>query len=229
MNKGTTIVLSLHRERNGAPRQWWQWVHEETGLPWARKSTWTSSFWPEQSAWCFWTNTCGLTAMGEDIKPLFTVNAMQGELSQCYVGCPPPSVPCWVMWPHVRLRTHLLFQVTSGVWLTSYLTEMVELGNGFCKGWERKCHVPVENLGQNSISETCEDKKQYFPGCPGPAETSGYQSLTGCVACIWDPSYSHHWAWEIVGTELWAAVHGDSQMSIQCLASLRRFQSHPPD
>lgn len=97
------------------------------------------------------------------------------------------------------------------------------------RGWERKCHVPVENLGQSSISETCEDKKQYFPGCPGPAETSGDQSLTGCVACIWDPSYSHHWAWQIAGTELWAAVHGDSQMSTQCLASLRRFQSHPPD
>ena len=31
--------------------------------------------------------------MGEDIKPLFTVNAMQGECSQCCAGCPPPSVP----------------------------------------------------------------------------------------------------------------------------------------
>lgn len=170
--------------------------------------------------------------MGEDIKPLFTVNAMQGELSQCYVGCPPPSVPCWVMWPHVRVRTYLLFQVTSGVWLTNYLTETVELANGFCEGWEGKRGNAMSQLkiwDKIASQKLVKDKKQYFSGCPGPAETSGDQSLTGCVACIWDPSYSHHWAWQIAGTEHWAAVHGDSQMSTQCLASLRRFQSHPPD
>lgn len=107
----------------------------------------------------------------------------------------------------------------------SYLTEMVELANAFCEGWEGQTGNSTSQL--NSIAETFEDEKQCFSGCPSPAKTSGDQSLTGQAFHAWDSHYSHHCAWQIAYIQLWAAACGDSQMSTQCLASLQRSQSHP--
>lgn len=42
-----------------------------------------------------------------------------------------------------------------------------------------------------SISETCEDEKQYFPVCLGPLKTSGGQNLTGRAFHASVDSYSH--------------------------------------
>lgn len=81
---------------------------------------------------------------------------------------------------------------------------MVELANAFCESWEGQIGDSTFQL--IGISETCEDEKQYFPGCPGSLKTSGDQSLT--VA-----SYSHHWALQVACTQLWAAARGDGHIS----------------
>lgn len=73
--------------------------------------------------------------------------------------------PFSVMWAYMKLRTHCF-----GCNSQSYLTEMVELGNAFCVGWEDQ--AGDSTFQQISISETCEDEKQYFPGCPGLLKTS---------------------------------------------------------
>lgn len=93
----------------------------------------------------------------------------------------------------------------------SYLTEMVELANAFCEGWEGQAGDSTGML--ISISETCEEEKQYFPGCPGPLKTSGDQSLTGWAFHASVASCSHHWALQVACTQLWAAAHGDRYIS----------------
>lgn len=230
MDKGTTIACSLFT--GGVSRQWWQQVPRGTGLFWTGKSTWTNSSWLRQSTWSFWTYMCGLTAVGENIAPQITLNAMQGQHSQSCVGRPPLSVPMSSdVTSHEARDTH----TGSGHIMSITHNKLFDWDGqvGKCLLWGlrmsgRKCHAQVENLGQNSISETCEDEIQCFPGWPGSAKTSGDQSLTAWVVHAWDPSYSLCWAWQIACTQLWAAVRGDDQMSIGHLASLQRSQSHLP-
>jgi len=77
-----------------------------------------------------------LTAVGEDIKPLFTVNEMQGERSGVVVDVP---YLLFLMSSDVTLREAQDPPAVSGAIMgmthnTRYLTEMVELANAFCEG-----------------------------------------------------------------------------------------------
>lgn len=107
----------------------------------------------------------------------------------------------------------------------SYLTEMVELANAFCEGWEGQTGNAMSQLkiwDKIASQKLVRMRNNIFQVQPRHLVTKAWQ------AGRFMPGIPAIHAWQIACTQLWAAVRGDSQMSTWCLASLQRSESHPP-
>lgn len=67
-------------------------------------------------------------------------------------------LPCWVMWPHMRLRTAWVWQV---IWLRCLSWQMHSVRPA---GVRQEMPCPSWKSGGNSFSETCKDEKLFSQG-----------------------------------------------------------------